>query len=38
VDEKQNYAEMQIGVKKRLSGYMEAMMTLPASLDSPDML
>ena len=36
--EKEGYALMEINVKKRRMGYMEAVMQLPALLDSPDTL
>jgi hypothetical protein len=38
VEEKEGYAVLDIYVKKRLSGYLETTMSLPAILDSPDTL
>ncbi|MDR2467357.1 MAG: S1C family serine protease [Spirochaetaceae bacterium] len=38
LQEKEGYALLDIDVKKRSSGYMEAQMRLPALLDSPDTL
>jgi S1-C subfamily serine protease len=38
VNEKEGYALLDINVKKRLSGYFETSMQLPALLDSPDTL
>jgi S1-C subfamily serine protease len=38
VEEKDGYAILEIFVKKRLSGYLETTMSLPAILDSPDTL
>jgi S1-C subfamily serine protease len=36
--EKEGYALLEISVRKRLTGYLEATMQLPALLDSPDTL
>ena len=38
LNEKEGYALLDISVKKRLSGYFETNMQLPAILDSPDTL
>jgi S1-C subfamily serine protease len=38
VEEKEGYALLEINVKKRRMGYLEATMQLPAALDSPDTL
>jgi S1-C subfamily serine protease len=38
IEEKEGYALMDINVKKRRMGYMEASIRLPALLDSPDTL
>jgi S1-C subfamily serine protease len=38
IEEKEGYALMDINVKKRRLGYMEASMRLPAALDTPDTL
>jgi S1-C subfamily serine protease len=38
INEKDGYALLDINVKKRLSGYFETSMQLPALLDSPDTL
>jgi hypothetical protein len=38
VFEKENFAVIEIDVKKRSMGYLETTMQLPAYLDSPDTL
>jgi hypothetical protein len=38
LEEKEGYVLMDINVKKRLMGYLETSMRLPANLDSPDTL
>ncbi|MDR2602401.1 MAG: S1C family serine protease [Spirochaetaceae bacterium] len=38
IEEKEGYALLDVNVKKRLSGYFETTMRLPAPLDSPDTL